>query len=138
MAYERLYVQFLYYFNVERDYFECHEVLEELWIEEGRNLLYQGLLQVAVGLYHHRNNNVSGATKLFNAAIEKLERYPVHSLGIDLAKLLDDSRMYVSKLLQYSQAPFDFYDLDIAIRDASLAQEVEYLKLHPPKKHEDE
>lgn len=25
------YIEFLYHFHCDRDYFECHEILEELW-----------------------------------------------------------------------------------------------------------
>jgi uncharacterized protein len=136
-TYERLYVEFLYYFNEARDYFECHEVMEELWLEEGRNPLYQGLLQVAVGLYHHANGNVSGGIKLFSAALEKLAPYPADALGIDLAKLINDSRIYLDKLLSIEQEPFKPYDLDIAIQDERLVQIVEEMKLNPPTPHEE-
>lgn len=89
-TYEPLYVQFLYLFNVERDYYECHEVLEELWLERGRPLVYQGLLQAAVALYHYNKGNLAGARKLLRAAKDKLEAYPNQTLGIDLHKLVRD------------------------------------------------
>lgn len=125
MKYDRLYVQFLVYFNYRRDYYECHEVLEELWLEEGRSPLYQGLLQIAVGLYHHRNGNVSGSMKLFTAGLDKLGRYPSHSLGIDLAALIQESTEYLDKLKHVFDIPFEFYDLSIHILDASLLAIVE-------------
>ncbi|CAH0117574.1 hypothetical protein PAE9249_00033 [Paenibacillus sp. CECT 9249] len=124
MTYDPLFVQFIVYFNVKRDYFECHEVMEELWLEEGRDLLYQGLLQVAVALYHHRNGNISGATKLFRGAVEKLERYPERILGIELGLLLNDARAYLAKLERYEEAPFAHYDLNIVIADPLLEQNV--------------
>ncbi|WP_281886101.1 DUF309 domain-containing protein [Paenibacillus sp. YYML68] len=136
--YDRLYVLFVYYFNVERDYFECHEVMEELWLEEGRDTLYQGLLQVAVGLYHYRNGNNGGAVKLMTAALEKLEGQPDDVLGIDLKRLREDSRIYLDKLHRLAEEPFAFYDLDIRILDAELSALVEELKLHPPSPHEEE
>ena len=40
MSYEPLYVAYLVYFNRDRDYFECHEVLEELWLERERDRRY--------------------------------------------------------------------------------------------------
>jgi predicted metal-dependent hydrolase len=132
VAYDRLYVEFMYYFNEERDYFECHEVMEELWLEEGRSPLYQGLLQVAVGLYHHFNGNMSGAVKLFTAAVEKLEPYPDDTGGIALGKLLRDSKAYLAKLLVIAQEPFDPYDLDIELTDPELIRLVDTLKEHPP------
>jgi predicted metal-dependent hydrolase len=137
-TFDRLYVQFLYYFNEARDYFECHEVMEELWLEEGRNRLYQGLLQIAVGLYHHYNGNVSGSIKLFTAALEKLASYPHDALGIDLGKLVEDSHSYMEKLKQIETAPFEPYDLDICIQDEDLALMVEELKNNPPASKEEE
>lgn len=137
MSYDPLYVQFVYFFNEARDYFECHEVMEELWLEEGRNPLYQGLLQVAVGLYHYRNGNTNGAVKLFTAAIEKLEGYPADSLGIDLQRLREDSQTYLAKLLHLEGEPFAFYDLDIVIKDSQLEALVEELRLHPPEVHDE-
>ncbi|GAA3400801.1 DUF309 domain-containing protein [Paenibacillus hodogayensis] len=136
-GYDMLYVEFLYYFNVERDYFECHEVMEELWMEEGRNPLHQGLLQVAVALYHHRNGNVGGAIKLFDQAIEKLQFYPPQTIGIDLGKLLADSQTYMDKLLRIEEQPFEFYDLDIVIMHSELSAMVEELKHFPPIRREE-
>ncbi|AEI40202.1 DUF309 domain-containing protein [Paenibacillus mucilaginosus] len=138
MAYDRLYVLFVYYFNIARDYFECHEVMEELWLEEGRNPLYQGLLQVAVGLYHYRNGNANGAVKLMSAALEKLEGHPDVTLGIDLKKLREDGREYLEKLLDPGQTGFEFYDLDIRILDSGLEELVEELRQHPPEPHEED
>lgn len=129
MVYDPLFIRYLHHFNVERDYFECHEVMEELWIEEGRDPLWQGLLQVAVGLYHARNDNVSGAIKLFTQALDKINRYPERQLGIDLAALIADSGIYLAKLGEHAfnagQSPFPFEDLTIRITDPQLAQTVE-------------
>lgn len=136
--YDRLYVEFVYYFNIARDYFECHEVMEELWLEEGRAPLYQGLLQVAVGLYHYRNGNVSGAIKLLTAAIEKLEPRQADGPGIDLPLLVRDSRAYLHRLERLEEEPFAFYDLNIRITDSRLNELVEELRVNPPTPHDEE
>jgi predicted metal-dependent hydrolase len=111
--------------------------MEELWLEEGRSPLFQGLLQVAVGLYHHWNGNVSGSIKLFTQGLDKLQQYPEHVHGIDLGKLLADSREYLSKLHRIQEEPFDSYDLDIVVTDPELAALVEQMRLDPPKHDED-
>lgn len=142
MSYDPLYIEHLHYFNRERDYFECHEVLEELWLREGRSLLYQGLLQVAVGLYHHRGGNLNGAVKLFTGALQKLAPYPLDALGIDLAKLRRESAEYLSGLEQAIRngdaSAFPFHDLTIDIIDPQLAAAVERLAEEPPSKRERE
>ncbi|WP_339316004.1 DUF309 domain-containing protein [Paenibacillus sp. FSL R10-2734] len=125
MAYEPLYLEYLVYFNRDRDYFECHEVLEELWLAQKRDPLYKALLQVAVGLYHFRNHNVRGATIMLSGASAKLEGYPAVTLGIDLAKLVEEVKDYARRLESYEQRPFSYYDLTIDIIDPSLADQVE-------------
>src|SRR5215210_8946403 len=55
-----------------REFFECHEYLEEAWMQEPRRVrfLYQGILQVGVGFYHLKNGNWRGATGLLrNGAV---------------------------------------------------------------------
>jgi predicted metal-dependent hydrolase len=136
-SYDSLYVEFIYYFNVDRDFFECHEVLEELWLEEGRSPLYQGLLQVAVGLHHYSYGNASGSIKLFSAGIEKLDSYPDQILGIDLKKVIGNAAEYVRKLREVEREPLDFYTFDIDIIDSELSQLVDELKLNPPQKHDE-
>ncbi|WP_152394361.1 DUF309 domain-containing protein [Paenibacillus guangzhouensis] len=122
MMYDPLYIQFLIHFNWNRDYYECHEVMEELWLEEGRHPLCQGLLQIAVGLYHFENGNVQGSRKLFTAGIEKLVPYPEQILGIHLGRLVREARQYVLQLECWEQAPFPFYHLTIQIEDAELLE----------------
>lgn len=122
--YDRLYVEYVYYFNVEKDYYECHEVMEEYWMQEGRNKLLQALLQVAVALHHFRNGNVEGAILLFEAALAKTDT-PWHSkLGIDDRKLFAEAAQYAEKLRSYDENPFSFYPLTLTITDPGLAAAV--------------
>ncbi|RCX21700.1 hypothetical protein DFP94_102456 [Fontibacillus phaseoli] len=125
MSYEPLYVAYLIYFNRDRDYFECHEVLEELWLKQGRSPLYKGLLQVAVGLYHFRNGNVTGGRKMLASAGDKLAAYPPDSLGIDLERLRHETSAYANRLENFEQEPFGYYDLNIELIDPELISAVE-------------
>lgn len=118
--YHRLYIEYIYYFNVEQDYYECHEVMEELWLNEGRNRLLQALLQVAVGLHHFRNKNIEGAIRLFEAALAKSTDTWSGELGINTDKLFTETREYLKKLYTYEKAPFSFYPLHISILDEQL------------------
>ena len=118
------YVRFLMYFNIDRDYYECHEVMEELWLEEGRDPFYQGLLQVAVGLFHFRRENISGARKLFASALSRLRPYPERYMGIDLGRLRKDVEAYLKRLESYERTPFPYYDLNISIIDRDLRNRI--------------
>lgn len=119
--YDRLYVEYIHYFNQLRDYYECHEVMEEYWLLEGKNKLLQGLLQVAVGLYHFRNGNVTGAIKLLEQALAKQQEHWYGKLGINKEKLFHEVQLYLEKLRSYEDRPFPFYDLTIEITDPVLA-----------------
>ncbi|MDQ1233494.1 putative metal-dependent hydrolase [Paenibacillus sp. SORGH_AS306] len=129
--FEPLYVAYLVYFNRDRDYFECHEVLEELWLEKEREPVYQGLLQIAVALFHFRNgtvnhtyNKIVGAIKMMKSSYRKLLPYQHHALGINMEKLMADVRLYIERLEHYQEQTFDFYDLNIEITDPLLQKEV--------------
>lgn len=58
-------------------YWECHEVLEDLWMEDrndsARNV-YWGVIQVAAACIHYRDNNVIGARGMIYKAKEKFKR----------------------------------------------------------------
>ena len=76
MVYPEAYIEFLMYFHGNRDYFECHEVLEEYWKEVdpgNRSSHWVGLIQVAVGFYHYRRGNLAGALRTFHKAIKNIE-----------------------------------------------------------------
>jgi len=118
------YASFIALFNRDRDYFECHEVMEELWLEEGRSSLLQGLLQAAVGLHHWDNDNRSGAVKLMEAALAKLSRYGDAVLGLDLERLRGDLERSLTELgARPEDAPFRAFEL--VVLDAAVAQAAE-------------
>lgn len=104
--YHRLYIEFLYHFNVTRDYFECHEVMEAYWLDEGRNKKLQSFLQIAVGLYHYRNGNITGAGKLFEGALEKKDTPWNGSTGIDEEDVFRKTKDCLNNLEKVPFSPF--------------------------------
>ena len=98
MATDPKFVRFIVLFNRDRDYYECHDVMEELWLEEGRSRFWQGLLQVAVGLHHYENDNYTGAVKLLRAALEKLDGYAETEAGINVKRLREDAAAALAPL----------------------------------------
>ena len=75
------------------EFFECHEYLEEAWLQEPSRVrfLYQGILQVGVGFYHLKNGNWRGATGLLRNGIERLDEFKPETLGIDVSRLVSKS-----------------------------------------------
>ncbi|NOU99096.1 DUF309 domain-containing protein [Paenibacillus planticolens] len=85
------YIEYLLYFHAERDYFECHEVMEEFWKEhpaDERSRTYVALIQIAVGMYHIRRGNRTGAVKMLQSAERNAQAEHVQSLGLDAEKLV--------------------------------------------------
>ncbi|TFE30889.1 DUF309 domain-containing protein [Cohnella luojiensis] len=118
------YLAYLSHFNRDRDYFQCHEVMEELWLEEGRNPLLQGLLQAAVGLHHWDNGNPSGASKLMRAALDKLDGYADAVVGLDLRQLQLDLKASLNTLFG-KDASFQAFKLQIHDETLQIAEKWE-------------
>lgn len=85
-AYEPRYLAGVLLFN-SGDWFEAHEVWEDLWAEAGSGLerrFYQGLIQAAVGLCHFGNGNLGGAAKLYRSARDYMQPCGSPFLGLDV------------------------------------------------------
>lgn len=107
--YPQAYLDYLHHYMCERDYFECHEVLEAYWKEHQNSALsaiWVGLIQVAVGAYHHRRGNRSGAIKMTASAAEKLTPEGLRQLGIDAEPYLTQLNEWLRQLKQDPQAPY--------------------------------
>lgn len=76
-------------FNEQR-YWECHEELEHVWLEDRgdpvRNV-YWAVIQVAASMIHYRESNLVGASGMMNKAREKFKR--VRDMNIVSPLLLD-------------------------------------------------
>jgi uncharacterized protein len=82
------------------EFFECHEYLEEAWMQESGRVryLYQGILQVGVGFYHLQNGNWRGATGLLRNGTVRLKEFEPETLGVDVAKLVLESERCLQEL----------------------------------------
>jgi predicted metal-dependent hydrolase len=84
-------------------FYACHDILEALWIEatEPEKTLYQGILQIAVALYHLENSNLRGAMILLGEGTNRLRRLANdNNYGINLAQLLIDSVNFLRAIQQ--------------------------------------
>lgn len=68
------------------EFYACHDTFEALWTEahEPDRTFYQGLLQIAVGLYHLSNHNWQGAATLLGEANGRLRTYDEDYGGVNL------------------------------------------------------
>ena len=94
------------------EFYECHEYLEEAWMQEpGRvRFLYQGILQVGVGFYHLQNGNWRGATGLLRNGALRLKEFEPETLGVDVARLVRESERCLRELEELGRGRIDEFD----------------------------
>jgi len=75
-----------------RQFFECHEVLEQAWkeIDGPAKDFYKGLIQAAVAFYHWSQGNLAGALTLARSATKYLKKYPPDYGGLDLGPFVEE------------------------------------------------
>lgn len=100
----------------QREFYACHDTLEALWMEsmEPQKRFYQGILQIAVGLYHLSNQNGRGAVMLMGEGIRRLDYYQPEYSGINVEKLIIQTSAILQQLQQAdTENSSDFNDLEL-------------------------
>ena len=91
-------------------FFECHETLEEIWLEENGmdREFYQGLIQIAAGYLKWEQGVLIGAIKLWRSGLQKLEPYGVVHLGVHLGPFVEQvkNNLKIVELSHQQGEPF--------------------------------
>lgn len=88
--YSEAYIHYLIELHLTRDWFECHEIMEEAWKEETDpelKLLWLALIRLAVGLYHERRGNAKGAQAMYERLLKTTPSLNWTRIGVDKMKL---------------------------------------------------
>lgn len=87
------------------EFYACHDTLEAIWMDAGYpdRTFYQGILQIAVGLYHLSHSNWRGAVILLGEGIGRLRDFQPDYEDVDVERLVLDSATLL-KTLQTSGA----------------------------------
>ncbi len=82
------------------EFYACHDTLEAIWLEamQPEKQFYQGILQVAVALYHLENQNLRGSIILLGEGLKRLRSYQPDYQGIDVESLLDQGYSLLTSL----------------------------------------
>jgi uncharacterized protein len=77
----------------QQQFYLCHDTLEAIWMEAGepQKKFYQGVLQIAVALYHLSNQNLRGAMILLGEGIQRLRYYAPAYGGMDVEAFVNQS-----------------------------------------------
>jgi uncharacterized protein len=115
--------EFLYHFHVDRDYFECHEILEEYWkknTDQQKDSIWVGFIQLAVANYHHRRENFNGAKRTLEKAIYILSKHreELDVLGFEVKELFTLLEKHLSAV--NDQLPYRSYILPVEINKEHL------------------
>jgi uncharacterized protein len=100
--YSPYWLNFLYYFNVERDFFECHEHGEYLWLNSGRPDCLKGLIQIAISFYHLGRGNLEGSRIMQLRGLNYLRAYHPVWEGVDIGKLVIDTENFYERVREKS------------------------------------
>jgi uncharacterized protein len=119
--YPKQYLEYLIHFNGDRDYFECHEILEEYWKESkdrSKDSIWVGFILLAVSRYHHRRRNFKGAKRTLEKAIKifYLHARKPTLLGLDV----DIFFPLLSKLLEQIEKEESYRSITLPICDPAL------------------
>ena len=81
------------------EYFECHEVIEGLWLrtdpDDRFRDLYKGVIQAAAAVYQFDRGIMSGSAGLIKTSCGYLEKYRPSALGLDVGRLIEDLKNFV-------------------------------------------
>ena len=88
-----------------RAFFECHEVLEDLWrpMRGPRRLFLQGVIHLAVGFYHHQRANPTGAERQLRKGLKKLAGYLPEFDGVNTALLYREALTFLDATVSGSE-----------------------------------
>ena len=94
--YDPRYLKGIELFNAG-DYFEAHEVWEELWMDcaAGDRRFYQSLIHAAVAIYHAGRGNATGAKRLLESGSRYASAYANPHRGLDHARFWREMRGFI-------------------------------------------
>jgi predicted metal-dependent hydrolase len=89
------------------DYFDAHEVWEELWNDcpAADRRFYQALIQAAVALYHFERGNPAGTARLFRSGKRYMEPYHTTHRGLDIVAFWEQVESHVRPALGGASTP---------------------------------
>ena len=102
----KLYYDGIQLFN-EREFFEAHEVWEDIWhMAYGlKHKFYQGMIQCAVALEHYARSNPRGVISLYESYQTKFVGIPPVFMGLDVTRFLAEMREALRPVVEANPIP---------------------------------
>jgi len=95
-----------------REFYECHETLEALWMRESGSVreLYQGIIQVGVGFYHLDRGNYVGAVRTMQRGLDRLRGLSVRCHGVAVGRLVADTERALQRIVELGPERLEQFD----------------------------
>jgi uncharacterized protein len=102
----KLYLEGIQLFN-EHEYFEAHEVWEDIWhMAYGlKHQFYQGMIQCAVALEHYRRSNPRGVASLYKSYQKKFRDVPPIFMGLNVERFLEQMHEVLRPVVEADPLP---------------------------------
>ncbi len=83
-----------------RQFFEAHEVWEEIWLHASlpEKTFLQGLIQVTAAFHHHSRANLHGMESLLRRGLAKLDQFPASHRNLKIGALRASARAWLAAL----------------------------------------
>ncbi len=105
-------------------FYEAHDVLEELWLAEGKGGanygFYKGLIQFTGAFVHLQKDRLRPAAALFKLSRSYLEKYPSPHQQLEVAHVLVLGMQWIEKLEQgcYAENPLQTFPAPVLALNA--------------------
>ena len=98
------------------DYYEQHEILEDLWAHEHRNIrrFYQGILQIGVAMFHIQNGNKHGAVYMLERGSNYLLPFTPHCQTVNVTDLLEQATRVLESIKDIAPEKLADFDWSLA------------------------
>jgi uncharacterized protein len=98
-------------FNEGR-FFESHDTFEELWRDaRGQHRIFlQGLIHLAIGLFHYSNGNARACHNHVGRAVHKLRGFPLVYENVSVSPLIESLQTLQIVVLSALEAGLHGYD----------------------------
>lgn len=121
--YPEEYIDYLVHFHGDRDYFECHEILEDYWKtvdKNNKNSILVAFILLAVSNYHHRRGNFRGASRTLKKAVTIFNKQKplLNNFGFSPQQFID----YLNNHLKYVEDGKEYRSIKLPIHDTALIE----------------
>jgi hypothetical protein len=98
----------------DRRFWECHETLEEVWLETPYPLrfFYHAIIKTAVGFHHMSRHNLHGAETKICDGVRLLQLFQPKFLDVRTDALLGDGSVWLERLGERRAGVLSWEDLD--------------------------